>query len=314
MQATNQKSPKKKVAILMATHKHLDFLDEQLESIVNQIDVDIELWVSRDEASHSNLKRIQNSLLKFPKLTSHILDGPQKGFQYNFLSLAKNKAIKADYYAFSDQDDIWFPGKLKKATDVLSQLPTNKPALYCGRTELINEQGNTFGFSPLFKKAPSFQNALVQSIAGGNTMVFNNKAKLLLNLSQNETIISHDWWLYQLISGADGIINYDPTPMVLYRQHNNNITGHNQDWPSRIKRFKALLNGRFTTWNKQNIKTLNTNKQLLSKNNQRTLEYFQKAHNRSHPTRFKYLYKSKVYRQTTASNLMLYFATLLNKI
>lgn len=35
-----------------------------------------------------------------------IISGPCEGFAKNFLSLACHPEIKADYYAFSDQDDI----------------------------------------------------------------------------------------------------------------------------------------------------------------------------------------------------------------
>ncbi len=60
------------------------------------------------------------------------------------------------------------------------------PALYCTRSRLVDQHGKLIGFSPLFNKKPCFQNALVQNIAGGNTMVFNKAA---LNILQKVEII-----------------------------------------------------------------------------------------------------------------------------
>ena len=43
---------------------------------------------------------------------------------------------------------------------------------------LIDETNRDIRIAPLFRKPPIFENALVQSIAGGNTMVFNQAARL----------------------------------------------------------------------------------------------------------------------------------------
>ena len=44
-----------------------------------------------------------------------IRSGPQQGFCLNFLSMACDSSIKADFYAFSDQDDVWMADKLSRA-------------------------------------------------------------------------------------------------------------------------------------------------------------------------------------------------------
>ena len=98
--------------------------------------------------------------------------GPGKGFVANFLSLACDTAIKADYYGFCDQDDLWDADKLERALAWLDAAPRGMPALYCARTRLIAEDGGDIGFSPFFGKPLTFRNALVQSIAGGNTTWF----------------------------------------------------------------------------------------------------------------------------------------------
>ena len=41
-------------------------------------------------------------------------------------------------------------------------------------------------------------------------------------------MVAHDWWAYQLVSGAGGTVIYDPEPFVAYRQHAGNLIGGNQ--------------------------------------------------------------------------------------
>ena len=54
-----------------------------------------------------------------------------------------------------------------------------------GIRDLVRSRGlgDVYKRQPLFERAPDFRNALVQSIAGGNTMVFNRAARDLLRLS-----------------------------------------------------------------------------------------------------------------------------------
>jgi hypothetical protein len=62
--------------------------------------------------------------------------------------------IKADYYSFSDQDDIWYKDKLERAIKWLKSIPSDIPALYCSRTQLVDDTGEDLGLSPLY--TPTF--------------------------------------------------------------------------------------------------------------------------------------------------------------
>jgi glycosyltransferase involved in cell wall biosynthesis len=127
-----------------------------------------------------------------------VRNGPEKGICANFLSLAINPTIEADYYAFIDQDVVWRPDKLRRALNWLTFVPDGTPGLYCGRTELMSADGQPYGLSPLFTRPSAFENALLQSLGGGNTMVLNAAAKKLLERVGRLDVVLHDWWLYQL--------------------------------------------------------------------------------------------------------------------
>lgn len=194
-----------RVAILLCTYHGQHYLAEQLESFAAQSHKNWEVWASDDgsqDETHAILKAHQE---KWPEGRLSIHFGPAEGFAANFLSLTCKASIEADYYAYSDQDDVWEADKLERAVRWLETIPPNMPALYCGRTRLVDADNNEIGLSPLFSKLPSFANALMQNIGGGNTMVFNNAARALLREAGEDTpVITHDWWAYMVVSGCGG--------------------------------------------------------------------------------------------------------------
>src|SRR5258705_10481413 len=93
----------------------------------------------------------------------------------------------------------------------------------------IEAGGAPIGFSPLFVRAPTFQNALVQNIGGGNTMVFNRAGRLGLRATPADVaMVSHNWWAYQAVTGIGGTRHYDPWPSLRYRPNRPNPHELNQ--------------------------------------------------------------------------------------
>ena len=172
------------------------------------------------------------------------------------------------------------------------------------------------GYSIDFRRKPSFRNAIIQNIAGGNTMLFNNETKDLIvkSLQRNLDIVSHDWWTYILVSGSGGFVHYDKSPLVKYRQHKNNIQGSNNSFKDRFNRILYLFSGRFRLWNNINIKALERNINLLKKENNLIFEKFIKIRDKSFFKRIYYIQDLKIYRQTFIGNIALLMAILFKKI
>jgi len=303
------------VAILLCTYNGERFLAEQLDSLEAQTHQNWVLVVSDDGSKDVTVDILLRYQAKWPQGKMTIRNGPQKGFCQNFLSLACDSEIKASYFAFCDQDDVWLPEKLMVA---LQTIAANQniyvPFIYCGRTAYVTNDLKSCGTSPLFVFPSSFRNALVQSIAGGNTMVFNLAAKLLIEKAGPLNVPSHDWWLYQLISGAEGDVFYDPVPYLLYRQHDGALVGGNRSFSAKIERVVMLLQGRFQNWNTQNIAALNEVNHLMGKNNQEILKLFNLLRWASLKNRFRLMEICGLYRQTRRGTFSLYLATLLKKI
>jgi hypothetical protein len=230
------------------------------------------------------------------------------------MSLINTPDIEADFFAFADQDDIWEVDKLSTALSKLKKVAADIPALYCSRSRLIDIAGKKIGFSPLFKKKPSFQNAMVQCIAGGNTMVMNKAARNLLMQTKGALIASHDWWSYLLIAGAGGVVFYSSYPSTLYRQHHSNVYGRNNNWVGRWHRMRLLFQGLFRHWNTINCLALQQYSHLLTPQNQQILDIFCMARNQWLLPRLLGVWRSGVYRQTLLGNLGLFVAVLFNRI
>lgn len=305
---------KPKVAVLMCTRDGERFLKQQLDSIRAQRGVELELHVSDDGSTDNTLNILTEHQKTWDNTHFSICEGPGAGYAANFLSLVCNPIIQADYYAFADQDDVWETDKLAAAVEKLAGIPPQTPALYCSRTRLIDEHGRDAGFTPLYRRAPSFANSLVQSLSGGNTMVFNEAARNLLCTAGKPQIVSHDWWAYSLVSGAGGSVIYDPEPRIGYRQHDQNVLGASPGPKAAWLRISLILQGRFKHWNAINTAALNQARELLTPDNQNTLDTYIKARKRWLIPRAVGIWRSRVYRQTRIGDLGLTVATLLNRI
>lgn len=304
-----------KVAVLLCTMQGQRFLAEQLNSVATQSHPMWEIWASddgSDDHTHAILEYYQ-SHWGTDRISIHA--GPAEGSTANFLSLTCRADIDAEYFAYADQDDIWEADKLERAVAWLETVPPEVPALYGSRTLLVDARNQHLGYSPLFRKTPNFRNALVQNVAGGNTMVFNRAARdLLRKAGENVQAVTHDWWAYMVITGCGGEVHYDPYPTVRYRQHENNLIGSNKGWIPRLHRIKLLLQGRFKRWNDLNLASLEEIRPLLTPENRDLLDQFAKARQGGALQRLDGLRRTGVFRQTALGNIGLVIAAAIDRL
>lgn len=298
----------------MATYNGARFLDEQMMSLAAQEAADTDIFVSDDGSSDETLELIARWKKQLSCGTIELRQGPGQGFAENFRSLIRDAPESYDYYAYSDQDDIWLADKFATAAGKLSTLPDG-PACYCGRTQSIDEYGNPLGLSPLMARKPAFSNAIVQSIAGGNTMVINAELMALLRKSANRAkFVSHDWWTYIMATGSGATVIYDAEPKVLYRQHAGNLVGKNNSTNARLRRIRMAWDHQFARWTDTNLEALRLNQDLLTPSARETLRHFSSARSRSQ-LRFAWLVLTGTfYRQTWMGNASLTAAAALKRL
>jgi glycosyltransferase involved in cell wall biosynthesis len=307
-------TPSPRVAILLCTCHGELYVREQLDSIFTQTYTNWTLWISDDGSTDETHTIIQQYQDRANPGQIHLLKGPQQGFAANFFSLLFNEDIQADYYAYADQDDVWDRDRLERGIQALKSTEQGLPGLYCTRTRLIDAHTKLIGLSKHYKHKPDFKNAIVQSIAGGNTMLFNRMARELLLKTKGAQLGFHDWWTYIVVSGCGGRVIYDPKPSLSYRQHSANEVGANTTFGAMLKRVFMLFQGRFKKWNGLHVTALQNLRPLLTATNQKVVDSFAQARTASFWARIKSLKKSGVYRQTRLENLALIIATCLKKI
>ena len=303
------------ILILMATYNGAKFLAIQLQSIENQTYGQWRILISDDGSTDDTLSIALKFQQKWGSDRVQIRKGPENGFSENFLSMACDESVSADLYAFCDQDDFWMDNKLAIAVKHFNEnIDSTFPMLYCGRTIITDEKLNPVGRSPLFTFPRSFRNAIVQSIAGGNTMVFNQRAKELLEASGKQDVVAHDWWLYQIVTGVGGEVFYDPQPLVLYRQHPDNLIGENNSISAKLNRILFILKGGFKSWNDINYDSLMRVSYLFTKDNQQVLNMFGIFRKASFKDRIRLLQVTGIYRQTWRDTLNLWVALVFKKV
>ncbi len=299
----------------MCTFQGERYLVAQLESIAAQTHHRWKLWVSDDGSTDKALAILERYRSQWGADRLAVVRGPAEGFAANFKSLTCRAEIDADFYAWADQDDVWEPDKLARALAVLPSAPSIVPALYGTRTLLTDSDNQSVGLSPLFTQPPSFANALVQCIAGCNTMVFNRAAReLFVEASSQGDALPPDWLMYLLVSGCGGRVHYDPWPSVRYRQHGQNLSGSNLTVRGRWQRARQLMGGEFRGWVGANLDRLARVRHRMPAHQQSVLDEFVRARQRRLPGRLIGFWRSGIHRQTVLGNIGLTVAALFNKL
>lgn len=211
-----------KVAVLMSTYNGEKYLQQQIESILNQegnIEVDL---VVRDDGSSDATQAILRDYENAGKLRWYT--GANLKPAKSFLDLLKNNP-GYDYYAFADQDDVWYPDKLQKGLDAIWDL--NVPAISFANAHLVDGELNSLGRN-VHGSIPhtDFYSLVCGSNMMGCTMVFNGVlAQLIQNVPMPREPHMHDYYLGAVCTLYDGVVMYDFTPCMDYRQHGKNVIG-----------------------------------------------------------------------------------------
>jgi glycosyltransferase involved in cell wall biosynthesis len=214
--ATNVSVPR--VAVLIPTYQGKSFLETQIESILNQKDVIVDIYICDDGSSDGTFELLLklNSRLNFAALIQTSRIGSTAAF-FRLLCLVKD----ADFVAFSDQDDVWMSNKL---LDSVKTLNDHNSELVFSKRQHIDEYGRIIGYSRGIKHEPTWANAAVQNVAFGNTQVLSKKGFEFVRRIGFVEVIHFDAWVYLLIASCYNV-SYIDQNLVQYRLHSKNQVG-----------------------------------------------------------------------------------------
>lgn len=105
-----------KISVCLATYNGEKFLKEQLDSILNQLESDDELIISDDGSKDKTLEIIRaykdQRIRIFRNMNKH-------GVVFNFENAIQKSS--GNIILLCDQDDVWFPNKVKVLTKELEE-------------------------------------------------------------------------------------------------------------------------------------------------------------------------------------------------
>ncbi|WP_345864869.1 glycosyltransferase [Shewanella algae] len=234
-----------KVCVLLAAYNGAEFIAEQLDSILNQKDVFIEIYISLDLSDDDTLTIISEYRSKYNNIFIMNYGERYGSAGKNFFHLIRNvDFVGFDFISFADQDDIWFSHKLSTSIKLMKNSGAdaysgNVIAFWPdGRRKLIRKDDDQVEFDYLF-----------ESSGPGCTFVLSNKLaskiKDLLNEKSEEIdmLWLHDWFCYSF-ARANGFEWYiGSEPLMLYRQHDNNQVGASEGLGALMSRAKVILSG-----------------------------------------------------------------------
>lgn len=302
---------KEKVAVLISTYNGEKYIEEQIDSILNQTYRDIEIYV-RDDGSKDNTTKILEKYEKQNKIK--LVKGENKGFIRSFFELL-TYCDDANYYAFCDQDDIWFKDKVERAISKIQEKSSKDiPILYFADYDYYDGDMKFMAHSKSHKKGPSFRNSLVDCISLGINSVLNKKARDIIVKNIPENSCGHDWWAYMICSGLGDVI-YDKKSTLKYRRHSKNVSAGGmsffkfQIW--RIKKF--FINDYFNNVKKQLQEYETLYSESLSEENKKILKLFTNK-KYSFKNQIKKIFYPKMFRQKFIDEMMLRTIFLIGKL
>ena len=226
-----------KVNILMSTYNGQQFLAEQIRSIQDQSYTDWTLFI-RDDGSSDNTKEI---LKDFERQDSriHLIDSDKSdnlGVIKSFHKLVNHD--RADYYFFSDQDDVWLPNKLELSLKEAQNYLADFPLMVYMDLKVVNQDLEIMTESMVKSQSHHANTELVQeltenTVTGGVAMINHALAEMW---QETDDILMHDWYL-ALLASAFGNLVFIDQPGELYRQHSDNVLGAR----TLSKRFKKWI-------------------------------------------------------------------------
>lgn len=224
------------VNILLSTYNGQAFLADQLDSICQQTYQNWRLLIRDDGSSDATCQIIQSYVAKDDRI--HFInpdDRENLGVIGSFHALVK--AEQADYYFFSDQDDIWLPEKLAVTLAAAEDYDQTKPLMVYTDLTVVDQDLEVIADSMIRTQSHHANTQLVQELTEntvtGGTALINHALADLWQTSQG--ILMHDWYL-ALVAASLGSLVYLDQPTELYRQHTNNVLGA-RTWTKRMKNW-----------------------------------------------------------------------------
>lgn len=222
----------------MSTYNGKKYLTEQIDSILSQKGVHVELFIRDDGSSDSTRDIITRLTEKHNNI--HADFGERIWWEKSF---AEELFVASgfEYYAFSDQDDVWKPEKLITGVKAImheeEQHGKNIPVVWQSSHIYTDSELNPLFVRSRAKRVTSLESFLLRPYGSGNALVFNARVRELMEKVYAAGCLDacHDFWTALVAHAFGGTVILSPNAFVLFRQHGRNTSGTPLTFHSRLK-------------------------------------------------------------------------------
>ncbi len=254
MSIENRIKPSPKIVVLLAAYNGMTWIEEQIDSILNQQGVDVDICVSVDLSTDGTYEWCCTLAEKYENVKVLPYGERFGGAAKNFFHLIREVDFSVyDYVALADQDDVWLPNKLIHAIEIIKRkkvcaLSSDVVAFFQDGRELLIKKSYPQKFFDYF----------FESAGPGCTYVIESKALhqfkdfLISNWDKVNNITFHDWMIYAYFREYDLGWHIDTKPLMRYRRHESNVIGANSGLGAYKKRLFMVK----SNWYKKEVESI----------------------------------------------------------
>lgn len=213
-----------KVSVAMAAYNGEQYIQTQIESILNDLSAMDELVVSYNISSDNTLDILKSLAIIDDRI--RVIENPKSGVVANFTYAITN--CVGDIIFISDQDDVWVSGKRNACVNALTSANAD---LVIHNGVHINKNGEilTNPFFDIYRIGPGLIRNFLKPRYSGCCMAF-RKSALKLIVPMPEYVINYDHWI-GMVCECFGRVIYLDEVLLEHRLHESNVTTNRRPLP-----------------------------------------------------------------------------------
>lgn len=204
------------ISVCLASYNGGNYIKEQIESILKQLDSEDELVISDDGSSDNTTNVIKT--IDDPRIIL-VYNTVKHNYTSNFENALRN--AHGEIIILSDQDDVWCDDKVKIICENLIFFDyVTSDAI------VVDKDLNVISTSFWSLRTPGYSafNDFMKCAYLGCCMAFKrNVLNMALPFPKRYDLCPHDYWL-QLIGSFYFKVKYEHKPLIYYRRHNGNVS------------------------------------------------------------------------------------------
>lgn len=224
------------VSVIIVVYNGEEYIEEAIESVLNQTYKDIELVIADDGSTDSTRKIVE----KYEDVVYVYQENKGEGSARN-LGI---EASKGEYLAFLDADDLYEPDKIEKQLKIL--LENNDIDVVYNDLKVVDENLNYLNIlkseGVYEKREDLLANIIYRQVIQGPICMMMRR-KCIKDIKWSEDLVYTVDYEYVMKLAFKYNFKYLEEPLYIYRRHGNNLSNkHNATVEEEIKIIRDLGN------------------------------------------------------------------------